>query len=709
MIAKKKILPILLAVLMVFAMMPIAARTVHADSKIVVNCVEYTLNADETATVSGRTDDLPEGVVIPGTVTSNNVIYTVTDIGQNAFSWCDSLTSITIPASVTSIEESAFYGCSSLGAVVFEEGSNLQSIGNSTFVGCEKLTSITIPASVTSIEESAFYGCSSLGAVVFEEGSNLKTIGNGAFRTIAIKNLTIPASVTSIGESAFSVCESLETVGFAEGCKLGSIAKDAFIGCGKLTSITIPASVTSIGEGAFMWCEKLTSITIPAGVTIIEKAAFYGCDSLTTIHFDGSRSQWEAITGGGKPAIELVDFGVEDPKADVSLNLSFYKKETETWIDADNDTCITSATINGTDTRSTKVPVGATATISIAPAAGYMVQGVTVNGSPRVWEVPDFRSWTDQETGIHTITFTPAEGESYAFSVSLHEAVRVTYDLNGGTTGDDWLGSTRLVSKGSVETAIGYEFDKITPPNGKVLSSVEMTTGGKLYTITAADLYSTAHTYNSDVTFKCIWESNQPDPDPQPQPGPQPQPAAQTITASNITKTYGNADFNLNAKTSGDGKLTYKSANTNVVTVDSTGKVTIKGAGTANVTISAAATANYKAAARTITITVNKAGNLMTVKANTVRIKAEKLAVKKQTIKAPKAFKITGAQGRVTYKVTKYDKKAKKKIKVSKAGKITVKKGLKKGTYKLKVNVTAAGNTNYEPLAKMVTVKIKVK
>ena len=115
MIARKKILPILLAVLMVFAMMLIAARTVHADSKIVVNCVEYTLNADETATVSGRTDDLPEGVVIPGTVTSNNVIYTVTDIGQNAFSWCDSLTSITIPASVTSIEESAFYGCSSLG------------------------------------------------------------------------------------------------------------------------------------------------------------------------------------------------------------------------------------------------------------------------------------------------------------------------------------------------------------------------------------------------------------------------------------------------------------------------------------------------------------------------------------------------------------------------------------------------------------------
>ncbi|MBQ9061811.1 MAG: hypothetical protein IJ121_03135 [Eubacterium sp.] len=99
----------------------------------------------------------------------------------------------------------------------------------------------------------------------------------------------------------------------------------------------------------------------------------------------------------------------------------------------------------------------------------------------------------------------------------------------------------------------------------------------------------------------------------------------------------------------------------------------------------------------------------MTVKANAVKIKAAKLKTKKQTIKAAKAFKIAGAQGNVTYKVKKYDNKAKKKIKVSKTGKITVKKGLKKGTYKIKVNVTAAGNANYMPLTKTVTVKIKIK
>ena len=69
------------------------------------------------------------------------------------------------------------------------------------------------------------------------------------------------------------------------------------------------------------------------------------------------------------------------------------------------------------------------------------------------------------------------------------------------------------------------------------------------------------------------------------------------------------------------------------------------------------------------------------------------------------------AQGKVTYKkVSVIKKKFAKKITVNKkTGKITVKKGLKKGTYKLKIKVTAAGTTAYKAGSKTVTVKIKVK
>ncbi|MDO4890466.1 MAG: hypothetical protein Q3963_03810 [Coriobacteriaceae bacterium] len=96
-----------------------------------------------------------------------------------------------------------------------------------------------------------------------------------------------------------------------------------------------------------------------------------------------------------------------------------------------------------------------------------------------------------------------------------------------------------------------------------------------------------------------------------------------------------------------------------------------------------------------------KAANPMTVKAKTVKAKAKK----KTIIKKAKAFTVKKAQGKVTFKKTSGNKK----ITVSKAGNVTVKKGLKKGkTYKVKVKVKAAGNDNYKSAAKTVTLKVKV-
>jgi len=46
---------------------------------------------------------------------------------------------------------------------------------------------------------------------------------------------------------------------------------------------------------------------------------------------------------------------------------------------------------------------------------------------------------------------------------------------------------------------------------------------------------------------------------------------------------------------------------------------------------------------------------------------------------------------------------------VSKTGKVTVKKGLKKGTYKVKIKVSAAAVTNYNAASATKTIKVVVK
>ena len=57
----------------------------------------------------------PTGAVdIPASVKHDGVDYAVTSIGENAFTNCSGMTSVTIPSSITNIEDGAFDGCTGL-------------------------------------------------------------------------------------------------------------------------------------------------------------------------------------------------------------------------------------------------------------------------------------------------------------------------------------------------------------------------------------------------------------------------------------------------------------------------------------------------------------------------------------------------------------------------------------------------------------------
>ena len=105
--------------------------------------------------------------------------------------------------------------------------------------------------------------------------------------------------------------------------------------------------------------------------------------------------------------------------------------------------------------------------------------------------------------------------------------------------------------------------------------------------------------------------------------------------------------------------------------------------------------------------TIGKAANPLTGKGKTAEVKYSKVKKKSQTLKVSKVLTLTKkGQGTLTY-----DKSSgNKKITVAKkTGAVTVKKGLKKGKYKVKVKVRAAGNKNYKAATKTVSFTVRVK
>ena len=256
----------------------------------------------------------------------------VTRIGNDAFAWCGSLTSVAIPDSVTRIGDSAFALCSILTSVTIPD--SVTDIGANPFTSCEALTGFRVspdhPALAVidgvlfSKADRRLVSCpKGLDSDAYTIPQGTEIIGVSAFEFCSsLASVAIPGSVTRIGDFAFDACSGLTSIAIPDSVK--EIGANPFCWCDALAGLrvspdhpalaviggvlfskadrrlvsypagsasnayTVPQGIEIIGDFAFSYCGGLTSIAIPGSVTEIGEYAFYGCDGLTSVAIPGS-------------------------------------------------------------------------------------------------------------------------------------------------------------------------------------------------------------------------------------------------------------------------------------------------------------------------------------------------------------------------------------------------------------------------------------
>ena len=214
-----------------------------------------------SVTYEAPTDKNQATVVVPATVTINNITYNVTTISDTAFAGNKKLTSVTIGDNVTGFSDKTFKGCSNLKTLII--GNGVTSVPANAFKNFKKLTTVKMGTGVKTIGKNAFYGCKKLKNLTI--GKNVVTLGDKAFyKCTSLTKLTIPSKVKTIGKSTFEGCKALKTITI--GKSVTKIGSKAFYGCSKTKTLTIKSSkltTKKIGSKAFTKTPKSMTVKVP--------------------------------------------------------------------------------------------------------------------------------------------------------------------------------------------------------------------------------------------------------------------------------------------------------------------------------------------------------------------------------------------------------------------------------------------------------------
>lgn len=320
---KKRLISLLVAACMIFALLPVSAITAFAEESVLTGYCGAD-NSYESQTYYCSTQYNGAAQTFTGTYYSN-AIWTLTPNGADTYKLTISGTgqmgdfgtswSFGKPWNYALADKESIAVTESRNKITeIEIAAGITAIGAHAFEGYEKISKIELPDSVTELGEYAFNHCSGVTSVRLSNNlteikatalSDLGTTSNvaGSYpisitlpdsllyiggKAFSLSNgsglkgdLTIPDNVQSIGEDAFVNNHGL-TGNLTIGKSVKEIGRGAFSSCNFTGKLSVPGSVTKIGEKAFM-NNKFTSIQIANGVTSIGEYAFSGCTSVHSI------------------------------------------------------------------------------------------------------------------------------------------------------------------------------------------------------------------------------------------------------------------------------------------------------------------------------------------------------------------------------------------------------------------------------------------
>ena len=524
---------------------------------------------------------------------------------------------------------------------------------DSPFSCNSNIIKVVIENGITRIGNGSFNFCTSLLSIELPE--SLLSIGKNSFDSCySISNLEIPNSVKNIEDCSFESCSGINSIIFGKNIEV--IGKSSFENCRGLESIELPSGLTEIGERAFNDCPNLTNIKLPDKLTKIGVSAFvdtgYYCNA----------DNWEN---------DVLYIGNHLIRANSSVS-GLYTVKDGTKVIADW------AFYRCQELTDIEIPKSVSSVYGNSFYNCCNIESIKVENGNTVY---------DSRHNCNAIIKTSDNELVFGCKNTI-----IPNDINSiGNQAFKYCRGLTEVSVPDSVTSIGeFSFESCEYLQSVTLSKnvISIFYGAFIGCMNLKDVYYSGTQeqwnniniglyngmlQNAVIHYNCFDNCKHLPLSP--------------VKENKVEATYDKAG-----------------------SYDEVVYCSVCGAEISRVRKSidklTPPTPAPAPAPSTPTPNVDKKTNTLTVKAKTATVKFAKLKKKHQSVAVKNVLTVSKAKGTVTYA----KQSGNKKITINKkTGKVTVKKGLKKGTYKIKVKVSAAGNSTYKSGSKTVTFKIKVK